>query len=66
MVEEDEIYNTWDSLEDADWQVEDVASVENVEEDRFTMYPEGDFLLVRLNLTAMKGIWGLSIAGVSR
>lgn len=42
-VEGDESYNTWDGLEDADWQVEDVASVENIEEDRFIMYPEGDF-----------------------
>ena len=38
-VKGEEDYYTWNGVEDADWDVEDVARVENVEEDRFIMYP---------------------------
>lgn len=54
-VEGDESYNTWDGLEDADWQVEDVASVENIEEDRFIMYPEGDFFTCEIESNGEEG-----------
>ena len=41
-VQGEDDYYTWDGSEDADWEIEGVASVENIEEDRFIMYPEGD------------------------
>lgn len=34
-------YYTWNGVEDADWSVEDIKRVENVEEDRFILYPIG-------------------------
>lgn len=34
---------TWSGVEDADWTVEDVASVENVDEDRFVLWPQGEY-----------------------
>jgi hypothetical protein len=33
----------WFGIEDAEWQIEGVSHVENVEEDRFLLYPRGDF-----------------------
>jgi hypothetical protein len=41
-VRGEEDYYTWNGVEDADWDVEDVARVKNVEEDRFIMYPTGE------------------------
>jgi len=41
-VKGEEEYYTWNGVEDADWDVEDVARVENVEEDRFVVYPAGE------------------------
>lgn len=35
-------YYTWHGTEDADWEVEGVARIENGDEDRFLIYPEGD------------------------
>lgn len=36
-------YYTWNGIENADWTVEDVDYVENIEEDRFILYPEGEY-----------------------
>lgn len=36
-------YYTWRGTEEADWRVDDVRCVENAEEDRLILYPEGDF-----------------------
>lgn len=36
-------YHTWNGEEDAEWTVEDAERVENVEEDRLIIYPEGNF-----------------------
>ncbi|ELZ20999.1 hypothetical protein C477_05857 [Haloterrigena salina JCM 13891] len=41
-VEGENDYYTWDGGEDADWKIEDVDSVENIDEDRFIMYPDGE------------------------
>jgi hypothetical protein len=35
-------YYTWNGVEDADWDVEDVDRIENTEEDRFIVYPVGE------------------------
>lgn len=57
-IEGDESYYTWDGLEDADWQIEDVASVENIKEDRFIMYPEGDFFTCEIESEGEEGNTG--------
>lgn len=35
-------YYTWNGVEDADWDVENVERIENGDEDRFIMYPAGE------------------------
>lgn len=45
---EDELY-TWHGVEDADWNVEDVERVENVDEDRFAMHPEGEVFVCEID-----------------
>lgn len=42
-VEGESGYYTWHGAEDADWEVDDVATVENADEDRFTIYPKADY-----------------------
>jgi hypothetical protein len=42
-IEGESGYYTWYGAEDADWEVDDVATVENAEEDRFLIYPEADY-----------------------
>ena len=40
-VKGEEDYYTWHGVENADWDIEDVDRVENIEEDRFIVYPAG-------------------------
>jgi hypothetical protein len=47
-VEDEEEYQTWWGLEDADWEIEDVSKIENVEEDRIVMYPEEDYFVCEI------------------
>lgn len=47
-VDGEDDYYTWDGNEDADWEVEDVASVQNIDEDRYIMYPEGEFFVCEI------------------
>jgi len=42
-VEGESEYYTWEESEDADWEIEDASRVENIEEDRFIMYPAGEY-----------------------
>ena len=35
----------WDNQEDTGWQIEDLTSVENIDEDRSIMYPEGEIFV---------------------
>lgn len=42
VVGEDHYY-TWNGTEDANWTIEDVDYVENIEEDRFILHPEGEY-----------------------
>ncbi|MWG36109.1 hypothetical protein [Halomarina oriensis] len=41
-------YETWVGVEDAEWTVYGVKSVENAEEDRFVMYPEEDYFICEI------------------
>lgn len=43
VVAGESAYYTWHGTEDADWEVDDVSTVENVDEDRIIIYPEGDY-----------------------
>ncbi len=36
-------YVTWHGLEAAEWTVEDVDRIENADEDRFIVFPEGEY-----------------------
>lgn len=47
-VEGEESYYTWRGTEDADWTIEDVASVENVEEDRILLRPRGEYFICEI------------------
>ena len=47
-VDGEDDYYTWDGNEDADWEVEDVASIQNIDEDRYIMYPEGEFFVCEI------------------
>lgn len=42
-VEGETGYYTWEGVEDANWKIQNVESVENDSEDRFFLYPEGDY-----------------------
>ena len=39
-IEGEDVFYTWEGGEDADWDVEDVKSIENADEDRFLIFPE--------------------------
>jgi hypothetical protein len=47
-VDGEDDYYTWDGNEGAEWEIEDVASVQNIDEDRFIMYPEGEFFVCEI------------------
>lgn len=47
-VDGEDDYYTWDGNEDADWEVEDVASIQNIDGDRYIMYPEGEFFVCEI------------------
>jgi hypothetical protein len=54
-VENEEEYRTWWGSEDADWEIEDVSKVENVEEDRIVMYPKGDYFVCEIESEGEEG-----------
>lgn len=51
-VADDDTYYVWEGedREDADWTVENVDRVENDNEDRFIMFPEGDGFTCEIDL----------------
>jgi hypothetical protein len=57
-VESENSYYTWDGSEDADWEVNDVAQVENIEEDRFIMYPKNEFFICEIESAGEEGNTG--------
>lgn len=48
----EDTYYTWRGQEDADWSVEDVARVENDDEDRLIIYPVGDYFTCEIQADA--------------
>lgn len=65
-VDGEDDYYTWDGNEDADWEVEDVASIQNIDEDRYIMYPEGNSSFAKSNHRAKRRTPGQFTVGVSR
>ncbi|GAB3415882.1 hypothetical protein GCM10027435_12600 [Haloparvum alkalitolerans] len=57
-VEGEDDYYTWDGNEDADWQIEDVDSVENIDEDRFIMHPDGEAFVCDIESEGEEGNTG--------
>lgn len=47
-VEGEDGLSTWEGTEEADWEVEDAGLVENTEEDRFIIYPEGEYFVCEI------------------
>ena len=45
-------YVTWWGVEDAEWTVEDVDRIENAEEGRFIIFPEGDYFVCEIEAEA--------------
>jgi hypothetical protein len=41
-------YLTWDGGEDAEWEITDVERIENAEEDRFILYPQGNYFTCKI------------------
>jgi hypothetical protein len=41
-IDSDDSYQTWEGREDSDWTVEDINYVENTDEDRLLIHPEGE------------------------
>lgn len=54
-VEGESGYYTWEGNEDANWKIEDVSYVENSDEDRLLIYPEGDFFTCEIYAEAEEG-----------
>lgn len=48
-IEGDDEYYTWSGTEMSDWVIEDVGTVENAEEDRFIIYPEGKYFTCKID-----------------
>lgn len=57
-VRGDDATYTWWGVEDADWSVEGVASVENIEEDRIIIYPSGDSFVCQITADGEEGNTG--------
>jgi len=55
-VEGESEYYAWEGNEDADWEVDDVGQVENIEEDRFIMYPSGESFVCEVEEGASGGV----------
>lgn len=54
-VEGESEYYTWEGSEDADWEVDGIGRVENIEEDRFIMYPSSEYFVCEIELTSDAG-----------
>jgi hypothetical protein len=48
-------YLTWDGSEDADWEMTGVERIENDREDRFIVYPEGEFFVCEIDANDEEG-----------
>ncbi len=41
-------YYTWRGCEEADWTITDTGRIENVEEDRIVIFPEGEYFVCEI------------------
>lgn len=49
-IEGEDAYYTWEGKEDADWDVEDIKSIENADEDRFLIFPEQKYFTCEIDV----------------
>lgn len=54
-VEGESDYYTWWGVDDADWSVSGVDVIENDEEDRFLIYPDGDYFVCEIDASGEEG-----------
>jgi hypothetical protein len=54
VVDESE-YRTWIGSENADWEITGVERVENIEEDRFIIYPEEEYFICEIEAEVGSG-----------
>jgi hypothetical protein len=57
-VEGENDYYTWRGSEEGAWEVEDVARLENTEEDRVVIYPEEDYFVCEIEADGEKNNTG--------
>lgn len=57
-VEGESGYYTWEGDEDANWTIEDVDCVENIEEDRFILRPKGEYFTCEIDADAEERNYG--------
>jgi len=57
-IEGEDGYYTWSGTEEADWEIRDVETIENAEEDRFIIFPEGDYFKCDINAQCEEGNTG--------
>jgi len=48
-IETETAYRTWEGDEDADWEINDVDSVENTDEDRFLIFPQSEYFTCEID-----------------
>lgn len=48
-------YYTWYGIEDADWSTTGVERIENDDEDRFLIYPNGDYFRCEIEAENQEG-----------
>ncbi|WP_142860633.1 hypothetical protein [Salinigranum halophilum] len=54
-VSDEQEYFTWHGVEDAEWSISGVGRVENDDEDRFIMYPQGEYFHCEISATTEEG-----------
>lgn len=54
-IEGQDDYLTWWGSGDADWTVRGADSIENAEEDRFVIYPEGEYFVCEIEAQGEEG-----------
>ncbi|GAB7121189.1 hypothetical protein JCM9743_36600 [Natrinema sp. JCM 9743] len=49
-IDGENTYHTLDGDEDVDWNVKDVQSIENADEDRFLIFPEKEYFICEIDI----------------
>ncbi|WP_232685683.1 hypothetical protein [Halobacterium zhouii] len=49
-IEGQTAYHTWEGEEDDNWDVQGIDSIKNADEDRFLIYPEGEYFMCEIDV----------------